>query len=84
MPGGQNLHRNVFFRDDKGPDYPFTSMDSNRPEDLWTWLESQRVLGHENFSISHNGNISNSLMYAPYDSEGHALNQALRGTACPE
>jgi hypothetical protein len=73
MPGGQNLHRNVFFRDDKGPDYPFTSMDSNRPEDLWTWLEVQRVLGHECFSISHNGNISNSLMYAPLDSEGQPL-----------
>jgi len=34
MPGGENLHRNVFCRDDEGPDYPFTSMDSNRPEDL--------------------------------------------------
>jgi hypothetical protein len=73
MPGGQNLHRNVFFRDDEGPDYPFTSMDSNRPEDLWTWLESQRVLGHECFSISHNGNISNSKMYAPQNSEGLPL-----------
>jgi hypothetical protein len=73
MPGGENLHRNVFFRDDKGPDYPFTSMDSNHPEDLWTWQESQRVLGHENFSISHNGNISNSRMYAPYNSEGQPL-----------
>ena len=75
MPGGENLHRNVFFRDDKGPDYPFTSMDSNRPEDLWTWQESQRVLGHENFSISHNGNISNSRMYAPFDSEGQPLSK---------
>jgi uncharacterized protein DUF3604 len=75
MPGGENLHRNVFFRDDEGPDYPFTSMDSNRPEDLWTWQESQRVLGHENFSIAHNGNISNSRMYAPYDSEGQPLSK---------
>jgi len=73
MPGGQNLHRNVFFRGDKGPIYPFTSMDSNRPEDLWTFLESQRAIGLENFSISHNGNISNSKMYAPYDSEGVPL-----------
>jgi hypothetical protein len=73
MPGGQNLHRNVFFRDDKGPEMPFSSMDSNRPEDLWTYLETQRGLGHECFSISHNGNISNSLMYAPLDSEGVPL-----------
>lgn len=75
MPGGQNLHRNVFFRDDEGPEYPFTSMDSNHPEDLWTWLETQRELGHECFSISHNGNISNSLMYAPLDSEGNPLSK---------
>jgi hypothetical protein len=73
MPGGENLHRNVFFRDDEGPEYPFTSMDSNRPEDLWTYLQSQREIGHECFSISHNGNISNSKMYAPTDSEGVAL-----------
>lgn len=75
MPGGQNLHRNVFFRDDKGPEYPFTSMDSNRPEDLWTYLESQREIGHDCFSISHNGNISNSLMYAPLDSEGNPISK---------
>jgi hypothetical protein len=73
MPGGQNLHRNVFFRDDKGPEMPFSSMDSNRPEDLWAYLQSQREAGHENFSISHNGNISNSLMYAPLDSDGIPL-----------
>jgi len=70
MPGNQNLHRNVFFRDDKGPDMVFSAFDSDRPEDLWTYLETQRDAGHECFAISHNGNISNSLMYAPVDSEG--------------
>jgi hypothetical protein len=70
MPGGENLHRNVFFRDDKGPDYPFTSMDSNRPEDLWAYLQGQRAAGHECFAIAHNGNISNSRMYAPVNSDG--------------
>jgi hypothetical protein len=73
MPGNQNLHRNVFFRDDKGPDYPFSAFDSDHPEDLWTYLETQRNAGHETFSISHNGNISNSLMFAPRDSEGNAI-----------
>jgi hypothetical protein len=75
MPGGQNLHRNVFFRDDEGPDMTFSSMESNHPEDLWTYLEAQRDMGHECFSISHNGNISNSLMYAPFDSEGVLINK---------
>ena len=73
MPGGQNLHRNVFFRDDKGPDMTYSSMESNRPEDLWDYLDVQRDMGHECFSISHNGNISNSLMYAPRDSDGALL-----------
>jgi hypothetical protein len=70
MPNNQNLHRNVFFRGDKGPDMPFTSFDSDRPEDLWTYQDVQREAGHENFSIPHNGNLSNSLMYAPFTSEG--------------
>jgi hypothetical protein len=70
MPNNQNLHRNVFFRDDKGPDMPFTSFDSDRPEDLWTYQDIQREAGHDNFSIPHNGNLSNSLMYAPFNSAG--------------
>jgi hypothetical protein len=70
MPGGENLHRNVFFRDDKGPEMTFSSMESNRPEDLWTYLQVQRDMGHECFAIPHNGNISNSRMYAPVNSDG--------------
>jgi len=36
IPNNQNLHRNVFFRDNKGPVVPFSAFDSDRPEDLWT------------------------------------------------
>jgi len=71
MPLNQNLHRNVFFRDDEGPGSVFSAFDSDRPEDLWTYMEVQRDLGHECFSISHNGNISNSLMFEPVDSWGN-------------
>jgi hypothetical protein len=60
-----NMHHNVFFRDDKGPDVTFSSMDSIERADLWTYQEVQRKAGHENFSIPHNGNVSNGLMYAP-------------------
>jgi hypothetical protein len=60
-----NMHHNVFFRDDKGPDVTFSSMDSIQRADLWTYQEIQRKEGHENFSIPHNGNVSNGLMYAP-------------------
>ena len=50
----ENMHHNVFFRDDKGPDVVFSSLDSVHREDLWTYQEVQRQCGHENFSIPHN------------------------------
>jgi hypothetical protein len=43
-PGNQNLHRCVIFKG-KGPEIPFTSLDSMDPEALWTYLERQRELG---------------------------------------
>jgi len=75
IPVNQNLHRNVFFRDDTGPEVPFSAFDSDRPEDLWTYLETQRDQGHETFAIPHNGNISNGLMYAPRTSEGTPIDK---------
>ncbi len=64
IPNGRNMHRNVFFRDD-GPTVPFSSFDSIQPEDLWTYQEIQRNLGHENLAIPHNGNVSDGWMYSP-------------------
>ena len=61
IPMFQNLHHNVFFRDDKGPETIFSNFDSVKREDLWTYQEVQRAEGHENFSIPHNGNVSTSL-----------------------
>ena len=63
IPDGRNMHRNVFFRDE-GPDAPFTAFDSVYPEDLWTFQEIQRKLGHDNLAIPHNGNVSDGWMYA--------------------
>ncbi len=70
IPQGQNLHRNVFFRGDKGPASTFSNLDSDRAEDLWTYLEVMRNEGLECFAIPHNGNVSNSLMFAVTDSRG--------------
>jgi hypothetical protein len=75
MTLGQNMHRNVFFRDDVGPEVIFTSVDSDKPEDLWTYLETQRKMGHDTFAIPHNGNVSNGLMYAPYTTRGARINK---------
>jgi len=64
MPGNRNLHRNIFFRAcDKVPDYPFSALDSKRPTDLWSWMDTQRKAGNELLAISHNANVSDGWMY---------------------
>jgi Protein of unknown function (DUF3604) len=61
-PYGANLHRNVIFNGNSAP-YPFTSLDSREPQDLWNWLETLRKQGIEALAIPHNANASNGLMY---------------------
>ena len=75
VPYFQNLHHNVFFRDDKGPDAIFSALDSVKREDLWTYQEVQRGLGHENFSIPHNSNLSNSMMFPPRTTYGTPIDE---------
>jgi len=65
IPNGQNMHRNVFFRE-KAPAAPFSSFDSNIPQDLWTYLEVQRTNGIDAFAIPHNSNVSDGRMFNPY------------------
>jgi hypothetical protein len=68
FPSAQNLHRNVIFRGDDAP-LPFSSADSPKPEDLWSWLEANRARGIEALAIPHNANVSNGLMYPDTDSD---------------
>jgi hypothetical protein len=63
MPGMRNLHRNIFFRGDKVPDSPFSSLDSTDPTELWRWMDTQRQAGNELLAISHNANVSDGWMY---------------------
>ncbi|MFP6584735.1 MAG: DUF3604 domain-containing protein [Candidatus Hydrogenedentota bacterium] len=67
-PDRQNLHRNVIFRGDDGP-VPFTRLDSQKPEDLWNWLDNIRVDGYEAFAIPHNSNLSDGRMFERETSE---------------
>ena len=63
MPGMRNLHRNIFFRGDKVPSSPFSSLDSTDPTALWKWMDTQRKAGNELLAISHNANVSDGWMY---------------------
>ncbi|MFS2214111.1 DUF3604 domain-containing protein [Telluria sp. Tellsp104] len=72
---GRNLHRNVIFNSDHAP-APFTGADSNRPEDLWSYLERARASGIDVLAIPHNGNASGGLMYDWNDSNGRPIDEA--------
>jgi hypothetical protein len=68
LPGGNNVHRVVIYRDngDKAEQtLPFTSTESQDPEDLWKALEIyEKTTGGKVLAIPHNGNWSNGLMFA--------------------
>ena len=70
LPGGANMHRNIIFRSSRVPEIPFSAMDSDHAEDLWTAMEEWRKDGIEVFAISHNGNGSMGKMFGLLDSDG--------------
>jgi len=68
--GGNNLHRNVIFRDDGGKASqvePFTvypPFGSDNPVDLWKWMTDYEMkTGGNVLAIAHNGNLSNGTMF---------------------
>ena len=76
-PGGANLHRVVFIREDKSTGekfIPYTSLTSDRPEDLWGWLDKTALeTGASFIAIPHNSNISQGLMFNDVDSNGNPI-----------
>jgi hypothetical protein len=68
--GGNNLHRNVIFRDngDKASQVePMTTqkpLGSDNPRDLWKWMaDYEAKTGGSVLAIAHNGNLSNGRMF---------------------
>ncbi len=80
--GGNNLHRNVIFRDngDKASQVePFTvypPYGSDNPVDLWKWMEAyESKTGGSVLAIAHNGNLSNGLMFPVVEAFGKKLDR---------
>jgi len=66
-PNGNNLHRNVIFRDGKDTAdqvVPLSQYDSVDPEDLWNWMATyEQKTGGKLLALAHNGNLSNGSMF---------------------
>ena len=79
-PGGDNLHRNILFRDGAERTkqiLPFSSIHSDQPEKLWDFLEDYEAkTGGQAFAIPHNSNLSNGRMFAVEKSDGEPIDAA--------
>lgn len=85
--GGNNLHRNVIFRDngDKASQVqPFTvypPYGSDNPAELWKWMEAYvKKTGGSVLAIAHNGNLSNGLMFPTVEAFGKKLDRNYAAT----
>jgi hypothetical protein len=80
--GGNNLHRNVIFRDnaDKASQVePFTvypPYGSDNPVELWKWMDAyEKKTGGSVLAIAHNGNLSNGRMFPIVEAFGKRLDR---------
>ena len=85
--GGNNLHRNVVFRDngDKASQVdPFTvypPYGSDNPAKLWEWMQAYEAkTGGRVLAIAHNGNLSNGLMFPTVETFGQPVDRAYAET----
>ena len=78
--GGDNLHRNIIYRDGKDKAdkvLPYTTFQSENPEELWKWMsEWEKTTGGKILAIPHNGNLSNGRMFALTTFSGDPLTKA--------
>ncbi|MGD8476792.1 MAG: DUF3604 domain-containing protein, partial [Burkholderiales bacterium] len=85
---GNNLHRVVIHRDggDKASMVqPYTTLKpegSDNPRDLWNWMNAyEEKTGGQVLAISHNGNLSNGIMFPIVDTfTGKPLDRAYAET----
>ena len=81
---GANLHRVILMPDSAAQAkqfVPYSSIISQRPEDLWAWLEqTSRRVGTDFLAIPHNSNISSGRMFDLVDSDGQPISAAYANT----
>ncbi|UVW34358.1 DUF3604 domain-containing protein [SAR92 clade bacterium H455] len=72
-------HRNVIYKgggEKVAQVLPFTQLDSNKPEDLWAYLESYSdKTGGDAIAIPHNPNLSGGKLFKTKDSYGQPFSQ---------
>lgn len=77
--GGDNIHRNVIFRDaaaNANQVLPFSQFDSKNPEDLWAHLaDYEDRTGGDVLAIPHNGNLSNGRLFSVSNFDGTPLSE---------
>ena len=80
--GGNNLHRNVIFRDnaDKASQVePYTTyppLGSDNPVELWKWMDAyEHKTGGSVLAIAHNGNLSNGRMFPVVEAFGKKIDR---------
>lgn len=75
--GGNNLHRNVIFRDNADRALqilPLTTFETEDPEKLWAWMASyEEKTGGRVHAIPHNGNMSNGRMFEEQRFDGSPM-----------
>lgn len=80
--GGNNLHRNVIFRDggDKAklvePYTVYPPYGSDNPVNLWKWMDAYEAkTGGNVLAIPHNGNLSNGRMFPMVEAFGRKVDR---------
>lgn len=80
MNGGDNLHRNVIFRDGAnkaGKVVPLGSMGMTDPDKLWDYMDAyEKSTGGKVLAIPHNPNLSNGLMFMMTEPGGGPMSAA--------
>ncbi|MFC0589292.1 DUF3604 domain-containing protein [Novosphingobium aquiterrae] len=80
MQGGNNLHRNVIFRDGKDKVSQIDPLDPTNeltPDKLWDYMDAyQAKTGGKVLAIPHNSNVSNGLMFMMTDGSGKPMTAA--------